>query len=249
MCRACHYVHPQVHWVRVVRHSRPGLGAVPVEPRPRVQHRLLLDTAGQCMCAPPTCTAETFVDASLGQRQWYFVVVPSSEGYSCLCLLPHHTSCTGRLPSDVCRQRWAGDVHVGSQAAGGRCHVLWYVDAPCLADVMAHTASTTWHHATLRTMAAQCLADLSLSVFGRSWQKRDAALIISYMDVLSVIIYLFCIVWVQQKEKAAKAARGQVTAGKHCSLLSLYPRTVCATMRWLLFIWFQNEAEHGKFKG
>ncbi len=56
--------------------------------------------------------------------------------------------------------------------------------------------------------------DLTLSVFTKQWHKREASLAISYMDVLQVIVYMFCVVWIQQKERAAKAARVQVTAGQ-----------------------------------
>jgi hypothetical protein len=60
------------------------------------------------------------------------------------------------------------------------------------------------------------LPGLNLSMFGRSFSKRDATLVVSYMDVMQIVIFLVCILWIRAKEKAAKLARVQVTAGSCC---------------------------------
>ena len=69
-------------------------------------------------------------------------------------------------------------------------------------------------------------ADLSLNLIGNTWKKRDAALIVSYVDVLETILYLVCILWLSHKEKAAKAARTQVTAGNYTVMVTNLPKDV-----------------------
>lgn len=54
-------------------------------------------------------------------------------------------------------------------------------------------------------------------MFGRNFSKRDATLVVSYMDVMQIVIFLVCILWIRAKEKAAKLARVQVTAGTRSS--------------------------------
>jgi hypothetical protein len=122
--------------------------------------------------------------------------------------------------SDDQQHSWFPDSSAGTecgsdqQQGGGQC-----------AGTLAQTGSFVGcSHAPKRMAAVATCYDLSITVFGQSWRKRQAALLVALLDVLQCTVFLMCVVWLRRKEMSEEASRTQVTAANFTIMVTNLPK-------------------------